>query len=325
MPRPGDRAVLGDVADEDGRDAALLGDPDQRGRDLADLADVARRPVDLGARDGLHGVDDEQVGLDLVDVAEDGGQVGLGGEVEVVVQRADAIGAQPHLGRGLLAGDVERAAGLGEPGGDVEQQRRLADARLAREQHHRAGHQAAAEHPVELARRRSVATGPPRRRRRRSAAPAHSRDPAVVVRTVGAARVEHGAPGLALAAPADPLARGPAALAAPERGALAREGLGHVRNARRRPRDKGASGAAEGLLGHAFAEEVLAQGRRSAARPGWSSSGSRASLGSSSSPVKISPMDSSSAGVHGGSAPMNTLSASSGSRYRASHVGVFVA
>ncbi len=41
-PRAGDRAVLGDVADEDGGDVAGLGDPDQRGRDLLDLGDAAR-------------------------------------------------------------------------------------------------------------------------------------------------------------------------------------------------------------------------------------------------------------------------------------------
>ena len=107
-------------------------------------------PSTSALRDGLHRVDDEQVGLDRVDVAEDRGQVGLGGEEEVVAQGADAVGPQPHLGGGLLAGDVERRGRLGEPRGHVEQQGRLADAGLAGQQHHRAGHQAAAEHPVEL-------------------------------------------------------------------------------------------------------------------------------------------------------------------------------
>ena len=50
-------------------------------------------------------------------------------------------------------------------------ERRLADARLAAEQHHRARHEAAAEHAVELARRRSRRAAPPRCRRR-GAAPA---------------------------------------------------------------------------------------------------------------------------------------------------------
>ena len=142
--------------------------------------------VDLGAGDGLHRVDDEQVGLDRVDVAEHGRQVGLGGQEEVVAQGADALGPQPHLGGRLLTGDVERAAALGEPRGHVEQQGRLADARLAGEQHDGARHQAAAEHPVELVDAGRDGAGPPRRRPRRSAGPARTPARPSVVRTVGA-------------------------------------------------------------------------------------------------------------------------------------------
>ena len=91
------------------------------------------------------------VGPDLLDVGEHRAEVGLGGEVELVVDAAGAVGAQPHLGGRLLAGDVERAALVaGGLRGDLEQQRALADAGLAGEQDRRAGHQAAAEHPVEL-------------------------------------------------------------------------------------------------------------------------------------------------------------------------------
>ena len=91
------------------------------------------------------------VGPDLLDVGEHGAEVGLGGEEELVVDAAGAVGAQPHLGGRLLAGDVERAGA--HPGGlrgHLEQQRALADAGLAGEQDRRAGHQPAAEHPVEL-------------------------------------------------------------------------------------------------------------------------------------------------------------------------------
>ena len=104
----------------------------------------------LGA-DGLDGVDDQQRGPHLLDVGQHGTEVGLGREEELVVHPAGPIGAQPDLGGGLLAGDVERAGahprGLG---GDLEQQRALADAGLAREQDRGARDQPAAEHPVEL-------------------------------------------------------------------------------------------------------------------------------------------------------------------------------
>ena len=150
-PRPGDRAVLRHVPDEHGGHAALLRHPDEGRRDLAHLGDVAGRAVDRVAGDGLHRVDDQQVGRRLLDVPEHRAEVGLRGDEQPRPQRADALGAQPHLAGGLLAGDVEhRAALLGGAGRDVEQQRRLADARLAGQQDDGARDEPAAEHPVEL-------------------------------------------------------------------------------------------------------------------------------------------------------------------------------
>ena len=53
---------------------------------------------------------------------------------------------------GLLGADVEHAhARRPPPRGDLEQERRLADAGLTGQQDRRAGHDAAAEHAVELA------------------------------------------------------------------------------------------------------------------------------------------------------------------------------
>ena len=171
---PGDRAVLGDVPDEQHRDAAGLGHLDERRGDLADLADVAGRALDLGAADRLHRVDDDQLGLEGVDLAEHRREVGLAGEVERAGHRLDALGPGAHLRRGLLTADVEHPAlavlaRAGGPGGDVEQQGGLADAGLAGHEHHGAGHDAAAEHPVELAAPRWGGRPPAGRRPRRSA------------------------------------------------------------------------------------------------------------------------------------------------------------
>ena len=63
-----------------------------------------------GDGDGLHRVDDEQAGLDRVEMAEDRFQVGLGGQEEPLVQRAEALGPQPHLADRLLAGDDQARA-----------------------------------------------------------------------------------------------------------------------------------------------------------------------------------------------------------------------
>ena len=99
QPRAGDRAVLGDVADQQRGHAALLGGADQRGRHLAHLGHPAGRAVHLGRGHRLHRVQHQQRGLHRVQVAEHGGQVRLGREIQLVVQRADAVGAQPHLPR----------------------------------------------------------------------------------------------------------------------------------------------------------------------------------------------------------------------------------
>ena len=160
-----------------------------------------------------------RAGLDRLDVAEQRGEVGLGGQVEVVAQRADPVGPQPDLGGGLLAGDVQHPARPRGQRPGLQQQRGLADAGLAGQQHDRAGHQAAAEHPVELV--HAGRPGPGRGRRR----PA-DRDGGRA-RRAGPQRTRGGpgsrpagwpprrrAPGLALAAAAGPFRRPPAALGA---------------------------------------------------------------------------------------------------------------
>ena len=74
------------------------------------------QPSTSALADGLHGVDDQQRRASTASTwPSTAAEVGLGGEVELVAQRADAVGPQPHLRGGLLAGDVERPAALGEP------------------------------------------------------------------------------------------------------------------------------------------------------------------------------------------------------------------
>src|SRR5215218_78976 len=60
--RPGKRAVLRHVADEDDGDAVRLRELHQSLGGLAHLPDAARRPVQLLGRHGLDGIDDEEPG-----------------------------------------------------------------------------------------------------------------------------------------------------------------------------------------------------------------------------------------------------------------------
>ena len=65
--------------------------------------------------------------------------------------QAQALRAQLDLGHGLLAARIDHRAAGAHVGGDLQEQRRLADARLTAQQDHRAGHDPATEHPVKLA------------------------------------------------------------------------------------------------------------------------------------------------------------------------------
>ena len=209
---------------------------------LAHLGHPARGALDLRGRDRLDGVEHQQVGVDLLDVPEDRAEVGLRGEQQLGVERVDPARPQAHLRGRLLAGHVQHLApGAGRAGGDVEQQGRLADARLAGQQHHGAGHEAAAEHPVQLVDPRGprprgldvdLVDGPGRRPRGRGGDRARCA-------AAGPGVLEDRAPGLALAAPAHPLGGGPPALGAAERGTRAavgalRGGRGHAPHASRR-------------------------------------------------------------------------------------------
>src|SRR5690606_19049245 len=220
--------------DEDGGHVAFLGQPDEVGGDLADLGDAAGDAGGLGGADGLHRVDHEHAGLDFLHVGDQGGQLGLGGEVEVVADGVDAVGAEPDLGGRLLAGDVENGLALGDAGGGLQQQRGLADAGLAGQQHDRAWHQAAAEDPVELADAGAAGGGDLRLdladRHRRSGGGTGLDD----ADAGAAALFVDGAPRLALAAAAHPLGGAPAALGTAVSGLLG--SLGHAEQASGRDR-----------------------------------------------------------------------------------------
>ena len=132
QPGAGNRAVFGDVADEQHGQVAVLAHPDQRRRDLAHLRRAAGESVSETGGSGLHAVDDDELRLHLIDLSEDRREICLSREKERGLQGVRALGAQAHLAHRLLGTDVEHAlAGGGRATGDLEQQGRLAHARLA--------------------------------------------------------------------------------------------------------------------------------------------------------------------------------------------------
>ena len=82
--RPGDRAVLRHVSDEDRRHALLLGDAQQPTGCLAHLADRARRRAELGRVQRLDRVDHADVRALLLERRAHGFELGLGEDLDIV-------------------------------------------------------------------------------------------------------------------------------------------------------------------------------------------------------------------------------------------------
>ena len=218
--RARDTAVLRHMPDQEGWQVGFLGDTDERGSDRPHLGDAARPALDLGGGDRLHRVDDEQGRSRGLDVTKDDTQLRFIRDEQVGFKGPDAFGPPAHLRRRLLARHVQdgtapalgrRARGLR---GHIQEQRRFADAGFASQEDHRAGHDAAAEHAVQLAHSR---------RPRRSALPVHVTDGQrrPTRGGCGRARAARGltrlvdrAPRPALPALAHPLRGGPPALGA---------------------------------------------------------------------------------------------------------------
>ena len=94
----------------------------------------------------------KQAGFDLFHMFENAFQRGFAEDEEIGRSDTEPFGAHFYLALGFLAGDVETGEPfLADRGDGLEQQRRFADARIAADEDHRAGHQTAAEDAVELA------------------------------------------------------------------------------------------------------------------------------------------------------------------------------
>jgi hypothetical protein len=149
--RPGEAAVLGDVADEKRRHVLTFRREQQLRRRLAHLADAAWRGLELEREDGLHRVDNDERGLDAGDLFENPFEAGFGQEIERCAADRQPLASRLDLVLRLFARAVKhRSDRSRDIRRRLKEQRRLANPRLAAEQHQRPGHDAAAEDAVEL-------------------------------------------------------------------------------------------------------------------------------------------------------------------------------
>ena len=121
-------------------------------RRLANLTDAARRRLELQREHGLDGVDDDERRLEAGNLLENPLEAGLGEQEERRAAHAEPLTARLDLMFRLLTRAVQhRSDGPRHVGRGLQQQRRLTDARLASEEHQRSGHDATAQHAIELA------------------------------------------------------------------------------------------------------------------------------------------------------------------------------
>ena len=157
--RSGDRPVLGHMADEHERGAAVLGVADEFLRARADLAHRPRRAVDEVAVHRLDRIDHDEIGAAPVERREDVAHRRRACERDGRVAEPQALRAQSHLRRRLFAADIDdRLAAPRQSPGRLQQQRRFADPRIAADQRCRPRDEAAtqcaikfgnpAQHPV---------------------------------------------------------------------------------------------------------------------------------------------------------------------------------
>ena len=129
------------MADEHDRDPFALGELHEPQRRLSDLADTPGCAVQLVDHRGLDRVDDEHRRARRPCHLDDPGDITLGqdldGGTRRSVEKAEALGPEANLGGRLLARGVQD--GTAEPGGRLEQERGLADPRLAAEKDQRPG------------------------------------------------------------------------------------------------------------------------------------------------------------------------------------------
>ena len=138
------------MPDEDGRNSLLLRHPQEPPGRLSHLTDRSGCRPELGRVERLDGVDHAHVGTLLLERGADGIQLRLGQDLDLL-RAAEPIGPKLDLCDRLLSRDEQATpARSGDVAERCQEQRRLADTRLATDEHERSGHEATAEDAVEL-------------------------------------------------------------------------------------------------------------------------------------------------------------------------------
>ena len=151
QPGPGNRPFFRHMADDKHRYAASFGEAHQLTGYFLDLADAAGRRADLVSVDGLDRIDHDRGRPEFLNGFENLFERSFGQNVQRRSLHAEPFPTHFNLLRRLFAGNVQDAFALRDQAREgLQQEGRLANARIAANQNHRAGNHAAAENPVEF-------------------------------------------------------------------------------------------------------------------------------------------------------------------------------
>jgi hypothetical protein len=117
---------------------------------FAVMADAARRRLEFQRENGLHRVDDDERRPDASDLFEDPFETRFSEKIQRRLADVEAFAARFDLVLGLFARRVQHRSAARHVRRCLEQERRLADAGLAAEQHERSRHDTPAEHAIEF-------------------------------------------------------------------------------------------------------------------------------------------------------------------------------
>ncbi len=149
-PRTGDRALLRDVANNKNRYLILFRELHEAADALAQLCDRTRSRGQLVACHCLNRIDNQDLGAALRCLCKHIVQRRVGEQLQLGRCNTKPLRTLSDLAQRFLAGRVQHPQVTGQLCGNLLQQRRLSDARIASEQDHGARHEPATKHPVEF-------------------------------------------------------------------------------------------------------------------------------------------------------------------------------
>ena len=150
--RPGDLAILGDVADQDHRGVATLGIADEVLRDGTHLRHRAGRALHRVRPQRLDRVDDADRGVRGIERRQDVLEARLHRELDRRIGEPETPGAQTDLRRGLFARDIDDLPARTRQSRErLKQNGRFADAGIPADEDRGPSDEAAAEHAVQFA------------------------------------------------------------------------------------------------------------------------------------------------------------------------------